>query len=227
MESPARLVTLLALLALLGGCNESSGPSSPPPRSPATLSLDPALWSFLYSPNMPSHPTANPSGGWYFDFPATDGVHYLIVPVSGYANSSMSVGIEVTTTGDPLFDWRTNPNNTCGNPPSTPATVKLFLQRRGDDMAGTPGTTEFYRWWSVPSFSLAAGSATLAASIGDPSQWSSVLGKNGADAPSQFQQAMNDLAAAGITFGGGCFAGHGVFVTGGTARFGLSSAGLQ
>lgn len=218
---------LIFLALLLVSCNEGGAPSSPPPRLPASLNLDPTMWSFAYSPGMPLHPTASPNGGWYFDFPSADGVHYVLMPVSGYAAATMSISLTIETWGDPLFDWRTAANNTCGTPPSTPATVKLFLQRRGDDMAGTPGGTEFYRWWSVPSFSLAAGSATLEASIADPSQWSSVLGKNGTDAPGQFQQAMNDLAMAGMSFGGGCFAGHGVFVTGGTARFGLVSGLLR
>jgi len=53
-------------------------------------------------------------------------------------------------------------------------------------------------------------------------QWSSVLGKKGTDsavATQGFEAALADLGNVGMTFGGGCFFGHGVFVTGGTARF--------
>jgi uncharacterized membrane protein YedE/YeeE len=34
-----------------------------------------------------------------------------------------------------------------------------------------------------------------------------------------FEAAREDLVNVGMTFGGGCYFGHGVFVTGGTARF--------
>ena len=38
-----------------------------------------------------------------------------------------------------------------------------------------------------------------------------------------FQDALGDLGHVGMTFGGGCFFGHGVNISGGTARFSLIS----
>lgn len=55
-------------------------------------------------------------------------------------------------------------------------------------------------------------------------QWTSVFGKSGVVAPTQFAAALANVSSLGMTFGGmgGCF-GHGVYVTGGTARWTLSS----
>jgi hypothetical protein len=53
-----------------------------------------------------------------------------------------------------------------------------------------------------------------------------VYGKSGDDdatALAGFQDALGNLGRVGMTFGGGCFFGHGVNVSGGTARFALIS----
>jgi hypothetical protein len=42
-----------------------------------------------------------------------------------------------------------------------------------------------------------------------------------------FNLLLGDLQAIGMTFGGGCFAGHGLFVTGGTATFILKEFQLK
>jgi hypothetical protein len=59
-----------------------------------------------------------------------------------------------------------------------------------------------------------------------PDQWSSVYRKVGnlnSSTLAGFQDALANLGDVGMTFGGGCFAGHGVNVSGGTARFVLIS----
>ena len=45
------------------------------------------------------------------------------------------------------------------------------------------------------------------------------LGNANAEANKGFEAALKDVANVGFTFGGGCFFGHGAFVTNGTARF--------
>ena len=84
----------------------------------------------------------------------------------------------------------------------------------------SPG--DFDRWWSNPiAFELSAGSATITVPLA-PDQWSSVNGKVGnadAGALAGFQSALKAVSSLGLTFGGGCFFGHGVDVSGGTARF--------
>src|SRR5215470_1235261 len=63
----------------------SQGPSA----SSVAISLDPARWQIgpiirgkNYSPGMPSQPTAA-DGGWSFNFPTQDGVHYVTTSLSG------------------------------------------------------------------------------------------------------------------------------------------------
>ena len=63
-------------------------------------------------------------------------------------------------------------SNTC----DVPARLRLFVQRRGDDLSASK---EFWRWWSNPvAFQLAAGVAELTAAL-TPDQWVSVFGKRG------------------------------------------------
>jgi len=45
--------------------------------------------------------------------------------------------------------------------------------------------------------------------------------------PSEFNTGLQNLSDVGITFGGGCFFGHGVHVTGGKARFELIDFRIQ
>jgi hypothetical protein len=161
----------LLLLVMVSQAELSAAPASA--HRPIELSMNAGAWSFQYSPTMPAHPSSHPDG-WSFDFPAQDGVHYLVQPVTGYASGSLHAKFRVETTGNPIFDWRTNPNNTCDNP----ASVRLYLQRRGDDMTAAK---EFFRWWSNPlAYTLAPGAAELIAPL-NPAQWSSVLGKKGTD----------------------------------------------
>jgi hypothetical protein len=206
------LIGPAALLATMFLTERPYAPASV--RRPISVSMNAGAWWFLYSPTMPAHPSAHPDF-WSFDFPAQDGVHYLVQPVSGYASSTVRVTFRIETTGSPFFDWRTAPNNICDNP----ASVRLYLQRRGDDMSAAK---EFFRWWSNPvAYTLAPGAGELVVPL-DPAQWSSVLGKKGTDSAAArlgFEAALADLGNVGMTFGGGCYYGHGVFVTGGTARF--------
>jgi hypothetical protein len=144
----------------------------------------------------------------------------VVQGASGAIRGEMATAVSVSTTGTPFFDWHTNPDNVC----DSPSTARLFFQRKGDDMTAAK---EFYRWWSDPvAFVLAQSSGVLLGASLVPSQWKSVLGKKGdasAEAAAGFQQAADDVQAIGLTFGGGCFYGHGVFVTGGTARFVLKT----
>lgn len=171
-------------------------------------------WAFKYSPNMPAHPRTAGSG-WQFDFPDKNGVKYLTTaqrPTS--ASQSITAVILVETVGSPFFEYRTEASNTC----PAPATVRLFFQRRGDDMSGN-GAYEHYRWWSNPvAYRLESGSITLVGNLANPAEWTSVLGRNGADNEAAFRAALADLGAVGFTFGGGCFFGHGVYVAPGTGQ---------
>ena len=62
-----------------------------------------------------------------------------------------------------------------------------------------------------------------------PDQWSSVegqLGNANAQATAGWNQALKKVQYLGLTFGGGCFFGHGISVSGGTATLTISAFDL-
>jgi hypothetical protein len=173
-----------------------------------------SAWTFQYSPSMPLHPAAA-GAGWQFSFPDARAVGYLTTnqrPAS--AADSIRAAISVETAGSPFFVFRTEDFNTCPGQ----ATVRLYFQRRGDDMSGA-GQYEFYRWWSNPvGYELANGSVELVGNLADASGWTSVFGRTGSEHEADFRAALADIGSVGFTFGGGCFFGHGVYVQPGTGQ---------
>jgi hypothetical protein len=213
-------------LLLLAVCNDNVSSPASAPRSTVGL-LNAQAWSILYSPGMPPHPTPRTGGGWSFNFPTDpNSVHYVLAAVSMAASSYVDASILVTTTGTPAFVYGLQPDNTC----IYPAHVRFLLQESGDDLSGTNGR-QYFRWWSNSvAYKLAAGRAGLRAWLTDLSQWTNVLGEKanaGAAAAAGFKQAMANLGNVGFAFGGGCFYGHGVRVSGGGARFAVTSYSLK
>jgi hypothetical protein len=214
-------LTALAMASL-------SALSAPPDRSLSTQT-----WNIQYSPGMSPHPIAVDTG-WYFDFPAPNcgradvcSVHYVSTPVRSSATMAdhINAAFEITTTGTPVFNYRLKPDNTC----DYPAHVRFYLQRARDNLSGQ-GEYEFYRWFSNDvAYELAAGSPNLTAAL-TTDQWTSVFGKKGDYDPAAklgFVQVLQNLGNVGFVFGGGCFYGHGVNVSGGTARFALKEYSIQ
>jgi len=220
----AKVLSILGLL-LIAVCLQ--GVTAAPAPSSSVGLLKAQAWSILYSPGMPPHPTPRTGGGWYFNFPTDpNSVHYVLTTVKMVASSYVDAGILVTTTGTPAFVYNLQPDNTC----ISPAHVRFLLQERGDDLSGTNGK-EYFRWWSNSvAYRLAPGRANLRAWLTDLSQWTSVLGEKAnasAAAAAGFKQAMANLGNVGFAFGGGCFYGHGVRVSGGSARFAVTSYSLK
>lgn len=190
---------IVVLLLLLAGCGDSHTPA--------------AAWQIRYSTGVSLDPGA-PGEEFSFKFPRAPGSdHYITGPVMLAAKVAAHARFTLTTGGDPVFDYRTAPDNTCDRP----AAVRLFLQRQGDDMTGR-GDFEFYRWWSTAGTVLKAGTVTVDVPL-DPALWTSVFGKTGDKNPGAFAAAMAHLGNVGVTFGGGCFFGHGVRVLNGSATF--------
>jgi hypothetical protein len=176
---------------------------------------------------MPPHPTAQADGGWYFDFPTNpNSVHYVLAAVNIAASSYVASSIIVTTTQSPVFVYNLHGDNTC----VSPAHVRFLLQESGDDLSGINGK-QYFRWWSNKvAYQLAAGSANLRASLTDLSQWTSVFGEKAnasVAAAVGFRQALANLGNVGFSFGGGCFYGHGVGVSGGGARFVVNNYAIE
>lgn len=190
------------------------------------LSLHPNDWTFLYSPSMADHPEPSGPNNYHFDFPIYNGslpckndqacpsVHYLITNSPTLSKGSMLiVAGRIEITGQPQFHFETQPENTG----TAPASVRLFIQRKNDNLS-----SDFYRWWSNPRHKvLQEGLIRFRVPL-TPSNWSSVFGHKG-DANQAtingFTDCLTDTAHIGFTFGGGDFFGHGVNVRGGTARF--------
>jgi len=214
--------SILGLL-LLAVCNESGSQPAATAQS-MVVPMNAQAWAILYSPGMPPHPTPQTGGGgWYVDLPAApNSIHYVLAAVNMAASSSVSASVLVTTTGTPVFVYNLQPDNNC----VYPAHVRFLLQEKGDDLSGANGK-QYFRWWSNSvAYQLAPGSANLSASLTDTSQWTSVFGEKAnasAAATAGFKQAMANLGNVGFSFGGGCFYGHGVRVSGGGARFAVNS----
>ncbi len=93
----------------------------------------------------------------------------------------------------------------CGNAPA----VRFFFT--------TPGFAFTNFWWSNPaSYTLANGSATITASLADPSQWSDFNGQSGIIVPLEFAEAVAKVNAVGLSFGGDCFFENGATTSDGS-----------
>lgn len=185
-----------------------------------TLSLDARQWTEGLSPTFVTFRN-DASGAVYFDVPgAGQAVNYAFAPapvptVAGTLHLRFRIE---TLGGQPVFQSVPEAGNTCSTPPS----VRPFIFANRNDWSG-----EFSRWWATSEFIvLAPGTFTLDVPL-VPDRWTSVYGRTGVDAPREFSQALTTVSSLGVSFGGGCFYGHGVFVSGGTARWTLTSYLVQ
>ena len=201
---------LVALALLLVGCSDSNTPVHSKQG-----------WEIRYSTGV-SLNTPVSGEEFSFNFPLAPGsVHYVTKPAKMAATVAVTATFTITTTGDPTFDYHTAPNNTC----DTPAAAHLFLQQQGDDLSGA-GQYEFYRWFSNAGTYLKKGSFTIDVPL-EPALWTSVFGKKGDANPAAFAAAISDLGNMGVTFGGGCFSGHGVRILNGSAVFTMNHFSVQ
>jgi hypothetical protein len=202
---------VLLLAAVVAACG--AGPTTPSgPPTTLTVSLGSAGWQTISDPQP--FPLRNEGSALVFDFPSSGSMHYLFAPSPLSAlRGTLAVTLQVSTTGPVTFD----PLDTsfCNLPPS----ARPFL------WANDNGNGNFDRWWSNPrAYALAAGSTTISVPL-QAGNWSSVDGRFGnADAETRFafERALLNVTRLGLTFGGGCSFGHGIRVSGGTAKFVLT-----
>ena len=162
---------------------------------------------------MPSTPTVGGPGTWYVDFPTDPNypaciyssdtychsVNYVTDSYTGTASHSASMTFQILTTGAPTFNYVMETGNTC----ATSATVRLFLERKNDDL-----TQEFYRWWAnstIYDLQPTSENVTMTVLL-TPDQWSCVYGKPGnlnATTLAGFHDALTNLGHVGMTFGEG------------------------
>jgi hypothetical protein len=153
-------------------------------------------WTVRYSTGMPA------SFKDRFTFPQPPGsVHYVVRPPPGLLHSRITLRFAVE-----------GPGRLVPTEGGSPAAIRLFLQRRGDNLSAQ-GQYEHYRWWSRPML-LIPGEHEMSYVL-EPEEWTSVYGKHD---PAGFIAALADLDVVGFTFGGD-FAGHGVYAPDGGSTF--------
>lgn len=173
-------------------------------------------WSITNSRNMPAQMTQASDGSYFFDFPNTDGVHYVVKPAP-----NLQLGQTVTLSFNVSGSGSVVPVQ--GNPPGK---VSLFMQRKGDNLTGA-GAYQQYRYWHS-SADLVSGDGSISCTL-TPDQWTDVFGESGSAHPNGFQDCISSAEMIGMTFGdpGAGASGHGAYASGGNARFTLKSFTIQ
>jgi hypothetical protein len=184
------------------------------------LTLSGDRWQIRFSSGMPAHPIEESGGSWSFTFPAKGAgeVDYVTRPYSKAIEKgrTLAMTFDVAASADAIWNHRTESSNVCSRPP---ASVRFILQKRGDDLRTANG-----RFWSNPgSVRLANGRYTLSVRLTED-HWTNVDGQR---SDSGFSTLLRNLGNIGVTFGGGCFFGHGVNMERGTAKFIMRSFEIQ
>jgi hypothetical protein len=175
--------------------------------------MDATRWAWQFSSNVA--PPATSSDGWSFTFPNVDGAHYLVHPVNGYLRGSLHVQFYLQELGGVTALWQWDRSNN-GCPDG--AHVSLYMQKRGDDFTATNPNGRFFQ--PLPFINIDnLGSYDVLVPV-DPAHWINV---NGQQDPAGFAATTSDLQAVGLVFGGGCFAGHGLWTDPGSVMFVMQS----
>ena len=187
-------------------------------------------WKVVDYNRIQTHPARIPfkvPGGIGFDFLSTPDTALLGTSHPSYrgdlwgnmAGKTLSATVGVTVSPGTAFEYYGQPD-ACG----TPASVRFYFQT---DTSGKFEETDY--WWSNPISvdlqALQANDETISNQLGDPSKWSDFYGHFGSESAyaSAYAKAVKDVQMVGLSFGGGCFFGHGVNIQGGAARFVLVS----
>ena len=185
-----------------------------------TLPIDPKNWTF--SALVPITDYAY-NGAVVFDFPVEDGtqptVNYFWTPQNKHISGALTAAFQmVTSSSSVVFNYQFESSNTCVNP----AHVRLLMARNDYNKTNNPDYANT-RWWSNPIAALLTGGSTVQLRVPlTPDQWSNINGQFGNSDTTTlngFNNTLQHPAMLGFSFGGGCFFGHGVNVSGGTAQF--------
>jgi len=208
----------LMLIVLAAGC--ASGPTAPSePPTLVSVVLRSDAWQTISDPQP--FPIGNDASHLVFDFSTSGSMHYLFTPSTlSTLRGTLMVTLQVATTGPVLFESLDPQNATC----TIPSSVRPFFWSNDN------GNGAYDRWWSNPrAHTLAQGTGTISVPL-LAENWSSVNGRFGnADAETRFNfdKALLNVTRLGLTFGGGCSFGHGIRISGGSARFRLTEFAIR
>ena len=209
---------------LLMSCG--GGGSNPPPAVviPTTPPVPSLGWVAQFSA-MPINISGN---GFWFDFPQDCPVNpalgykeckagYMVKGWSGAITEGKTFSMRYRIEGSDgvVFRYDTNPNNTCG--PGYPGITGFYIVSATDANNG-----RFYLQNQYAS-ELKLESKTFSVVV-SPQYWTGVYGTVNAQA---WSATLANVGGVGFVFGGGCFAAHGVNVSGGSAKFTLDEFVVQ
>ena len=215
----AKSFALASVLITLGACGSDSGGSRSTP-----------------TPNRP--PAA--SSGWEIG-PIIDGRNYspgavalsadsfTIPPAPGHLNALTRATGPLSIRNTIRLRYRIDlAEGAAIEPPccpGSPASLALFIQRRGDNWSAR-AQYETFRWYSTSHFisPLEAGEHELIVPLSG--RWTAVLTSASDTSPAAFREALANAARIGIVFGGGTGWAHGASATG-EARFTILEWSVQ
>lgn len=152
-----------------------------------------------------------------FDFPGPGGIAgYFYTQLPQVPKQGQILSLNFSIVGDDPV-WENNPSGGDTGPP----TMHLFLWRKGDDRScgGTAqqhdGRSQ-YRMFAARTPLVLGDNQTISAAL-DPAVWTGCYAEHSTAA--QWLDLLNNLVGAGFTFGGQWFAGHGIYLSKGSAKF--------
>ncbi len=195
--------------ATLGAALVASAVLAMPPAA-QFWEIGPNIRGRNYSVGMPASPYPVREGlAFQFPYPTGEAgtVHYLT-----YANGPL--------TGKRRIVMRYRINAARGvrfiaqENPDQPATISLFLQRRGDNWSAV-GRYADYRWYAPTAKMgpVAVGTFEIVNRLDDP-DWISVMGQRASERGTGFASLLDNADRIGFTFGSSIARGHGVYATG-------------
>ena len=206
-------VAAMFLSGLAGGQTSEPRPAQPgrvEAPAAAAWEIGPIIRGRNYSVGMPLHP-ARADEGWtiHFPYPSAQAgqVHYVTFrPGPLRDRTRIVVHYRIDAAPGARF--------VSVEMPERPATISLYLQRRGDNWTAR-GRFDRYRWYA-PAQSVAVltpGEHEMIVDLGDPA-WRSVMGTAASADPRGFAEALADTDRIGIVLGNIKRRGHGVYATG-------------
>ena len=144
------------------------------------------------------------------------------VALSGTLTATFRVETVPSSPPNPVsFDWETEAGNTCFG---TPATTRFYMA----EFVNSVKQSNTHRWYSSEPHSYIlqdSGGATITLSVPlTQSNWQDVFNDGSVKG---WNDTVHNVNRIGFVAGGGCYFGHAVSVSQGTASFQLYSFGWQ